>query len=364
MDALYIHVPFCMKKCAYCDFHSFEGRMSESKKYVDYLIKDFKNWENVRYDTVYFGGGTPSLLEPEEIGRILKEIDILPEAEITLELNPATANFEKLIKFKKNGINRLSIGMQSFNDNILKTLGRLHNSQKAKKIFNDARRAGFENISIDLMFAVPGQGIEELKKDLEEIKKLNPEHVSIYSLIWEEGTPFWDMMQKGILNPCENDLEADMFELIIETLNNLGYIQYEISNFSKPNKESRHNTKYWENKEYLALGIGASFYTLGYRGKNLMTFDDYYKFVDENKKPWLESEKVNNPKEYEYMLGLRLLEKGIIPTEENIKNICENLKNEGYLEEVEKNRYILSKKGLFFANDVFENFLFTVEELC
>lgn len=356
MDALYIHIPFCMRKCAYCDFHSFEGKMSESKKYVDYLIKDFKSWPKYKYDTVYFGGGTPSLLEPSEIGRILKEIEITENAEITLELNPATANLKKLQEFRENGINRLSIGIQSFNNEILKTLGRLHSAEKAKETFYNARKAGFDNISIDLMFAVPNQGIVELKKDLETIKELNPEHISIYSLIWEEGTPFWDMLQQGTMKACDNDIEADMFELIIDTLTEMGYTHYEISNFAKTGKEARHNSKYWENKEYIALGIGASFYTEGFRGKNLLGFNEYYEAIDKGEKPWFESEKVDNPKEYEYMLGLRLLQEGIVPTEENIKITCEKLKNDGYLE-IKSGKYLLTRKGIFFANYVFEQVL-------
>lgn len=356
MDAIYIHIPFCMKKCAYCDFHSFEGKLNESKRYVDYLIKDFKNWPTYEYDTIYFGGGTPSLLDPDEVGRILKEVNYNKNSEITLELNPATANLNKLKAFKKNGINRLSIGIQSFNDDILKTLGRLHSSEKAINTFNNAREAGFNNISIDLMFAVPGQGIDELKKDLETIKLLNPDHISIYSLIWEEGTPFWDMLQKGILKECDNDLEADMFELIIDTLKEMGYVHYEISNFSKPNMEARHNTKYWENKEYIALGIGASFYVNNFRGKNVLSFNKYYEAIDNLEKPWLEKEEVLNKKEYEYMLGLRLLNRGILPTEDKIINLCQKLEKDGFLKKHE-DRYILTRKGLFLGNSVFEQFL-------
>ncbi|MBN1469354.1 MAG: radical SAM family heme chaperone HemW [Fusobacteriaceae bacterium] len=356
MDAIYIHIPFCMKKCAYCDFHSFEGKLDESKRYVDYLIKDFKNWPTYEYDTIYFGGGTPSLLDPDEIGRILKEMNYNKNSEITLELNPATANLNKLKAFKKNGINRLSIGIQSFNDDILTTLGRLHSSEKAINTFNNARDAGFDNISIDLMFAVPGQGIDELKKDLETIKLLNPDHISIYSLIWEEGTPFWDMLQKGILKECDNDLEADMFELIIDTLKDMGYVHYEISNFSKPNMEARHNSKYWENKEYIALGIGASFYTNNFRGKNVLSFNKYYEAIDNSEKPWLEKEEIFDKKEYEYMLGLRLLNKGILPTENKIIDLCQKLENDGFLKKYE-NRYILTRKGLFLGNSVFEKFL-------
>lgn len=357
MDALYIHIPFCVRKCAYCDFQSFEGQLEEKTKYIDYLIKDFKSWTKYSYDTIYFGGGTPSLLEPDEIEKILKEIEILPNAEITLELNPYTADLKKLQGFRKSGINRLSIGIQSFDDNILKTLGRLHSAEKAKETFYNARVAGFDNISLDLMFAVPGQDIEGLKRDLKEIKRLNPDHISIYSLIWEEGTPFWDMLESGKVEACENELEAEMFELIIDTLKEMGYVHYEISNFAKPHMEAKHNSKYWKNEEYLALGIGASFYIDGYRGKNYLSFKEYYQAIDSGKKPWLESEKVDNPKEYEYMLGLRLLQKGVYSEDEEIKKICKKLKNEGYLDEVEKSRYILSKKGIFFANYVFAEFI-------
>ena len=228
--------------------------------------------------------------------------------------------------------------------------------EKAKETFYNARKAGFDNISIDLMFAVPNQGIVELKKDLETIKELNPEHISIYSLIWEEGTPFWDMLQQGTMKACDNDIEADMFELIIDTLTDMGYTHYEISNFAKTGKEARHNSKYWENKEYIALGIGASFYTEGFRGKNLLGFNEYYEAIDKGEKPWFESEKVDNPKEYEYMLGLRLLQEGIVPTEENIKITCEKLKNDGYLE-IKSGKYLLTRKGIFFANYVFEQVL-------
>ena len=198
--------------------------------------------------------------------------------------------------------------------------------------------------------------LDGLKKDLEKIRELNPEHISIYSLIWEEGTPFWNMLESGILKACDNDLEADMFEFIIDTLKEMGYVHYEISNFAKKGKEARHNSKYWENKEYIALGVGASFYVNEYRGKNYLEFNKYYEAIDNGMNPWLETEKVNNPKEYEYMLGLRLLQKGINPTEDKIKNICEELKNDGYLE-IKDGNYILSKKGIFLANFVFEKIL-------
>ncbi len=356
VDAIYIHIPFCAKKCGYCDFHSFAGKMDQREKYVNHLIKEIELYENYKYDTIYFGGGTPSLLEVEDVKRILDKLNFDENSEVTLELNPATADFEKLKGFREAGINRLSIGVQSFHDNILKTLGRVHSAEKAIETYNSARKAGFTNISLDLMFAVPKQGMKELEEDLEIIGKLNPNHISIYSLIWEENTIFWELKKKGRLIPCDNDLEADMFEYIIETLEKFGYTHYEVSNFAKVNQEARHNSKYWENKEYVAVGLGASYYYKGYRGRNLLAFDEYYSEIEKGNRPVMEEEFIKDPKEYEYMLGLRLLKKGIKPLEEKIISICENLLQEGYLLK-EKDRYLLSKKGLFFANDVFERFL-------
>ncbi len=356
VDAIYIHVPFCAKKCGYCDFHSFAGKLNQREKYVDYLIKEIELYEKHKYDTIYFGGGTPSLLEPSDIKRILKKLDFDESSEVTLELNPATADYEKLLGFRDAGVNRLSIGVQSFHDNILKTLGRVHSAEKAIETYNEARRAGFSNISLDLIFAVPKQGMKELEEDLEIIGKLNPNHISIYSLIWEEDTIFWELKKRGKLIPCDNELEADMFEYIIETLEKFGYTHYEISNFARGNTEARHNSKYWENKEYVAVGLGASYYYRGYRGRNLLVFDEYYSQIAKEERPILEEEYVKDPKEYKYILGLRLLKRGIKPEEEKIIDICKNLEKEGYLFKKE-DRYLLSKKGLFFANDVFERFL-------
>lgn len=356
VDALYIHIPFCAKKCGYCDFHSFAGKLDESKKYVDYLIKEFKLYKEYKYDTVYFGGGTPSLLEASEIKRMLDEICISENAEVTLELNPATVDYKKLKELKEAGINRLSIGIQSFHGEILKTLGRIHSVEKALETFEDARRAGFDNISIDLMFAVPGQTMDKLKADLETVKRLNPEHISIYSLIWEEDTAFWELKKNGRLAPCDNDLEADMYEYIIDMLKKMEYNHYEISNFSKEGLEARHNSKYWENKEYIALGLGASYYYNNYRGRNVLGFKEYYRAIDSGKRPILEQEYIEDKEEYEYMLGLRLLNKGIKPRGQKIAGICEKLTAEGYLYK-ENECYLMTKKGLFFANDVFEQFI-------
>lgn len=356
-DAIYIHIPFCVKKCGYCDFLSFsceEKSKADRSEYVEKLIEEIRLYPKLKYDTVYFGGGTPSLLEVEEVEKILEQLSINKGAEITLEVNPQTVDIEKLEGFKKIGINRLSIGIQSFNDEKLKVLGRIHSKDIALKTYDDARKAGFENISIDLIFATPDQTIEELEEDLDIVEKLSPEHISIYSLIWEEGTKFMDLLNSGKLNPLDNALEAKMYELIIDRLKKIGYLHYEISNFAKKGYEGRHNSKYWKNVEYIGAGLGASGYYKGIRYKNEIELSDYYKKIDIAEKPLMEEEEVSDKDRIEnyYILGLRLLNEGIVAEDniyfEKIKNLCKK----GYLKN-EEERYKLTSKGLMFANDVF-----------
>jgi oxygen-independent coproporphyrinogen-3 oxidase len=356
-DAIYIHIPFCVKKCGYCDFLSFsceEKSKADRGEYVDKLIEEIKLYPKLKYDTVYFGGGTPSLLEVGEVEKILGELSIEEGAEVTLEVNPQTVDIQKLEGLKKIGINRLSIGVQSFNDEKLKVLGRIHSKETALNTYNDARKAGFENISIDLIFATPNQTMEELEEDLDIVEKLSPEHISIYSLIWEEGTKFMDLLDSGKLNPLDNALEAKMYELIIDRLKKIGYLHYEISNFAKKGCQGRHNSKYWKNVEYIGVGLGASGYYKGIRYKNEVELSDYYRKIETAEKPIMEEELVSDKDRIEnyYILGLRLLNEGI-ETEDNIytKKIRE-LHKKGYLK-LEENRYKLTSKGLMFANDVF-----------
>ena len=357
LDALYFHIPFCSQKCNYCDFLSFASNSEMKKKYVDYLIKEMALYPKFKYDTVYFGGGTPSLLEYEDVERIIKKIEIKPGAEVTMEVNPKTVNLEYLKKIRALGINRLSIGFQSFDDRFLKILGRIHSSKEAINTYLDARKAGFENISVDLMFSLPGQSVEDVKKDLEKLFELRPEHFSIYSLIWEEGTPFYTKLEKGELQITDNDIEAQMYELIISEAEKAGYIHYEISNFALPGFEARHNSKYWENLEYLGIGLGASGYIGDLRYKNQVQFSKYYDNIDNGILPTMEKEIVGKKEfeEYEYILGLRLLKKGIKPGPDYIDR-CLDLEKRGFLER-NGEYFILSKKGIMLANDVLTEFL-------
>ena len=364
-DAVYIHIPFCVKKCDYCDFLSFQSTKEERKKYVDFLIKEIRLYPKYKYDTVYFGGGTPSLLEAEDIKRILAEVDIAENAEITLEANPKTVDFEKLKNFREAGINRISMGIQSFNEKFLKKLGRLHNSQKGTEAYYDARKAGFENISLDLMFSLPEQTLEDVKEDLHKMIELNPEHFSIYSLIWEPDTKFYEKLESGEYKETDNELEAQMYEYIIDYSKKMGYHHYEISNFAKEGKEAQHNSKYWRNKEYVGIGLGASGYLEGIRYKNKMKFIDYYDSILLGEKPVLEEEKVdeNMEEEYRHILGLRLLEEGIkISAGKKYWEIYKNLEEKGFIEKKfnendKSERYVLTRKGIFLANDVFERFV-------
>ena len=359
INAIYIHIPFCVRKCDYCDFLSFQSNEEERKKYVDFLIKEIKLYPKYKYDTVYFGGGTPSLLDGEDIKRILNELNICENAEITLEANPKTVDLNKLKDFKKAGINRLSMGIQSFDDKFLKKLGRLHNSQEGEEAYYMACEAGFDNITLDLMFSLPEQTLEEVKHDLKKLISLNPEHFSIYSLIWEPDTKFFEKLEAGEYQETDNDLEAQMYEFIIDYSKAMGYHHYEISNFTKEGKQARHNSKYWKNEEYVGVGLGASGYIDGIRYKNKMKFIDYYDSILVGEKPILEEEDVDKDmeEEYRHILGLRLLEEGIIPSKnEKYLKIYKDLEEQGFIE-LKNEKYVLTKKGIFLANDVFEKLI-------
>lgn len=365
VDGIYIHIPFCNKKCEYCDFCTFINMSHEYEYYCKYIIKEINLYKKNKYDTIYFGGGTPSLLPTELIKKILDSLDYdkkNEKLEITLELNPNDMKKEKLKELKEIGINRLSIGIQSFQNEVLKFIGREHSGEDAIKTFYDAREVGFDNISIDLMFAIPNQSMEDLKRDLEIIKKLNPENISIYSLIWEEGTVFFSKLQKGILKEMDQDLEAEMYEYIIKFLKENGYVHYEISNFCKPKKGGKHNVKYWKNKEFIGVGLSASSYYDGKRYSNVRNFYKYYKSIDENKIPIDEKsvEIVDEIEEQklEKMLGLRLVEEGIKYFEnEKIEKLLKRELIEIFCNENNEKRLRLTEKGIELANEVFVEFI-------
>ncbi|MBR5359554.1 MAG: radical SAM family heme chaperone HemW, partial [Lachnospiraceae bacterium] len=293
MISFYIHIPFCIKKCDYCDFLSFPASDDVKEAYVNALCKEIGLYSDIigcdkdnTVSTIFFGGGTPSLLTPIQLGNILSSINtgfsVSKDAEISLECNPGTVDIKKLRDYKALGVNRLSIGLQSAVDSELKTLGRIHDHDRFALTYSDARKAGFDNINIDIMSAIPGQDKESYKRTLTEVVDADPEHVSSYSLIIEEGTKFHDLYNHdtnviaGKNLPSEEE-EREMYYMTRCVLGDAGYHRYEISNYSKEGYECRHNNAYWTGGEYIGAGLGASSHLMGYRYRNITDMSLYLK---------------------------------------------------------------------------------------
>ncbi len=259
---LYVHIPFCVRKCAYCDFLSFPCDTQGQEAYVDALCQEIRQLEQVPLRTLYIGGGTPSILPEPLIGRICETIRstcrILPDAEWTIECNPATFDLAKARSWRAMGIDRVSMGVQSLDDRLLKRIGRIHSAEEARRGFRTLREAGFTNVSIDLMMGLPEQSMEDWMSTLREAVSLGPSHISCYSLIVEEGTPLYEEDEKGLLALPDEETERAMYHETVAYLMEHGLPQYEISNFAKPGMESRHNTSYWERIPYIGLGLGAA----------------------------------------------------------------------------------------------------------
>lgn len=272
---LYVHIPFCARKCLYCDFLSFRALASVHQEYIDQLLGEIQaaslTSEGYQVATIFIGGGTPSILEAGMMRAVVETIrlyfDVAPDAEITIEANPGTLTPQKLDVYRGCGINRLSIGLQSADNRELKALGRIHSFEEFLKSFERARQAGFWSISVDLMSALPGQTLESWKNTLKKVAMLKPEHISAYSLMIEENTPFWDYYgdgagcaeaENGILPLPDEETERKMYKVTKSFLEAQGYRRYEISNYAKPGFECRHNMGYWTGTEYLGLGLGAS----------------------------------------------------------------------------------------------------------
>lgn len=326
---IYIHIPFCVQKCAYCDFLSGPAGKEAQEAYVRALQREIsaasKTAEEYEVSTVFLGGGTPSILPPEAVDGILRTVQesflISPDAEITMELNPGTDGKEKMEAYRKAGINRLSIGLQSADDGELCTLGRIHTWQDFRNTYEEARKAGFANINIDLMSAIPGQTLASYEQTLERVCSLSPEHISAYSLILEEGTLFWKWYEKTD-HPKDHpplpdeETERQMYERTKEILHGYGYERYEISNYAKKGKECRHNIGYWRRIPYLGFGVGAASLFEEQRWSNLRDRKKYVEIWSENESRealLLTREEVGKLSEREaqeetMFLGLRMME--------------------------------------------------------
>ena len=366
---LYIHIPFCVRKCAYCDFLSAPGSEEAKASYTKALLREIEavKTEKREVSSIFVGGGTPSALSPSLMGDIFEKIhesfSVAQDAEITIEANPGTLSKEKLFLYKNAGINRLSLGLQSPEEAELKSLGRIHTYEEFLESFSLAREAGFQNINVDLMCALPDQTYEGWIRNLRTVAALHPEHISAYSLIIEEGTPF----AKRKLNLPDEDTEYRMYEDTAGILAEYGYEQYEISNYAKKGLACRHNIGYWTRKEYLGLGLGAASLWGNQRFSNTSDFSAYLKESGSPEKIRENRETLSLEDEMsEFMfLGLRMtegvskaefLESFGTPIESVYGKVLDKYKNMGLLEEKE-GRIFLTRAGIHVSNGVMAEFL-------
>ena len=359
---IYLHIPFCVRKCKYCDFLSGPAETGVQEQYIEMLLKEMNEYKVLlgdrRISTIFFGGGTPSILNGESIFAIMEKIrnlgEISENAEISIEANPGTVTEEKLQWWKKAGINRISFGLQSADNEELKRLGRIHTWEAFVDNYHLARKYGFENINVDLMSALPGQTVDSWKETMKKVTALNPEHISAYSLIVEEGTPFFEAYgEHPELLPTEEDERAMYYETK-SFLASQGYERYEISNYAKPGYECRHNLSYWERADYLGLGLGAASLLGNVRKSNQTELTEYLKGNYEGEEEALTE--ISAMEEY-FFLGLRKMQGvDVTPYEEQYKDVVEKLMQEGLLER-QGNDIRLTELGIDVSNYVMSEFL-------
>lgn len=384
VEYLYIHIPFCIKKCIYCDFYSIpfthpfpplaEGRIGGvAGDYINALRKEIELRKGVadNLKAIFIGGGTPTILSEKDIAEILnavrKNYSINPDAEITIESNPRTISEDKAKKLLDSGINRISIGVQSFVDKELITLGRSHNADDAIKAVKDIRSAGFKNISVDLIYGIPEQNLSTWEYTLLKAMELSPAHISTYELTHEKDTPLYEYIKSGRLTMPEEGVISEMYYKGIDMLKAHGYVHYEISNLSKPEYECRHNLNYWNRGKYLGIGAGAHSFFSGKRTGNARDINHYIESINDNKIPVAEEHYITNEealKEFIF-LGMRKtdgIDLRLLPEKKRVlmKKAVEDLASHG-LVEVQDNRLRLTGKGLILSSEVIVQVLLSLE---
>lgn len=372
--SLYIHIPFCAQKCLYCDFPSFARKDYLRKAYIEALNKEIislrEKHNNLEINTIFIGGGTPSVLEANELECLLKEVaklNMAKDIEYSMECNPGNLTEEKLEVMKKYGVNRISMGLQAKQDNLLKGLGRIHNYKTFKENFLLAKKVGFNNINVDLMFGLPNQSLNEWEETLREIISLEPAHISAYSLIIEEGTAFYNLYENDKLKLPTEEEERKMYHLTKKILEENGFNQYEISNYAKEGKECRHNLAYWNMDNWIGVGSAAASYINGKRIKNISSVEEYINSIKdkgEAVEEIINNSKNDNMEEFMFM-GLRKIN-GIDENEfknrfsMNINDVYGEILNkyigEGLLIR-ESGRIFLSEKGIEISNVIMADFL-------
>ncbi|HGD3015049.1 TPA: radical SAM family heme chaperone HemW [Streptococcus agalactiae] len=366
----YVHIPFCTQICYYCDFLKVFIKNQPVDAYLQALIREFRSYDITELRTLYIGGGTPTSISAVQLDYLLTELsrdlNLNTLEEFTIEANPGDLTVDKIEVLQKSAVNRVSLGVQTFNDKHLKRIGRSHNEAQIYSTIDALKTAGFQNISIDLIYALPGQTMDDVRSNVAKALSLNIPHLSLYSLILEHHTVFMNKMRRGKLHLPTEDLEAEMFEYIISEMERNGFEHYEISNFTKPGFESRHNLMYWDNVEYYGVGAGASGYLDGIRYRNRGPIQHYLKGVSEgNARLSEEVLSKNEMMEEELFLGLRKKEGVSIGKfeqkfgtsfEKRYGQIVQELQSDGLLKE--NNGFIqMTKKGLFLGDTVAEKFI-------
>ena len=380
---VYLHFPFCVKKCSYCDFLSGPADTGTKRAYADALCREiysfgrecgkremFSEGEKIPIDTIFLGGGTPSVMDPADLTRVmetvLKVFDVLPGAEISMEMNPGTFR-DDLLAFVKKYINRVSLGLQSADDSELSRLGRIHTYSEFERCYAALRDAGISNINVDLMSAIPGQTLAFWEKSLTRILSMEPEHISCYSLIIEEGTPFYNLFEEGRLDLPGEDEEREMYYLTERLMNSHGYHRYEISNYALPGRECRHNVRYWRRLPYIGFGIGAASLLDEIRWSNTRDLQRYLSGIGSlpGIRQDVQNLSISEQMEEFMFLGLRMMEgvscadfaeKFGCELDSVYRGVCERLISEGLLV-LEGDRYKLTSRGIDVSNAVLAEFL-------
>ena len=375
VKGVYLHIPFCHQICNYCDFNKFFFHNQPVDEYIEALGKEMELWSdqlnNATIETIFLGGGTPTSLSPEQLERLFtlihQYIPMEHVVEFSSEANPDELTLEKMLVMRKFGVNRLSMGVQTFNQDLLKVLGRTHANEHVYQVVEHAKKIDFPSISIDLMYGLPNQTMAQWKDSLKEAFSLGIPHISAYSLLVEPKTIFYNLFSKGKLSLPGEDLEAEMYGFLLDEMERNGYNQYEISNFSKDGKVSKHNLLYWDNKEYLGLGAGAHGYVNGIRYSNHGPLKKYMQLIEGGAKPILDQKEVTTQEkmEEEMFLGLRKNEgvsiskfqhKYQVSLEEMYGEELEELVGKQLLT-IEDGYVFLTRRGRFVGNEVFQYFL-------
>lgn len=380
MASLYLHIPFCEHKCIYCDFYSIAPKETEEnyenlvRRFLTALDREIelraadKTFQST-YETIFFGGGTPSLLSPAAVGTILDRVhrsfSVCDNAEITLETNPGTVDIQKLRAFRSAGVNRMSFGIQSFHEKDLQFLTRIHNSDQAKENVRNAFKAGFDNVSFDLIFALPGQTLERWNSNLAQALELTPTHISCYSLIVEPNTPLYRMVEAKQVTPLVADEDAEMYERTMSVLADAGFEQYEISNFAKPGFKCRHNLTYWTHGNYLSFGPSAHSFWNGRRWWNVSNVVGYSDALAKGLLPVAGEEQLSSEEWFDETIYLGLRSEGIHLSSferrfhkdllKEFKTTIDNLLTDNFAR-IEENRLRLTSKGYLLCDEICRSF--------